>query len=130
MPYIPHSQAELEEMLATIGVKTLDDLFADISPDMRPKSFNLPEGMDEGAACAFFEDLAARNRTAMVSFLGAGYYDHSVPKAVDALALSARAYTRILRVARTIADLEGEKDISLPHIAEAVGCRALDRGQA
>ncbi|MBQ3892761.1 MAG: YifB family Mg chelatase-like AAA ATPase [Mailhella sp.] len=51
-------------------------------------------------------------------------------KAVDALALSARAYTRILRVARTIADLEGEKDISLPHIAEAVGCRALDRGQA
>ncbi|MBQ2516914.1 MAG: glycine dehydrogenase, partial [Desulfovibrio sp.] len=93
MPYIPHSQAELEEMLATIGVKTLDDLFADISPDMRPKSFNLPEGMDEGAACAFFEDLAARNRTAMASFLGAGYYDHNVPKAVDALAGQSAFYT-------------------------------------
>ncbi|MBR4746206.1 MAG: aminomethyl-transferring glycine dehydrogenase subunit GcvPA, partial [Desulfovibrio sp.] len=93
MPYIPHSQAELEEMLATVGVKTLDDLFADISPDMRPKSFNLPEGMDEGAACAFFEDLAARNRTAMASFLGAGYYDHNVPKAVDALAGQSAFYT-------------------------------------
>ncbi len=51
-------------------------------------------------------------------------------KAVDALALSARAYTRVLRVARTIADLEGSADIRLPHIAEAIGCRALDRGQA
>ena len=93
MPYIPHSQAELEEMLATIGVKTLDDLFADISSDMRPKSFNLPEGMDEGSTCAFFEHLAAKNRTAMASFLGAGYYDHVVPKAVDALAGQSAFYT-------------------------------------
>ena len=61
--------------------------------------------------------------------LGRGEQDF-LGKAVDALALSARAYTRILRVARTIADLEGEKDILLPHLAEAVGCRALDRGQA
>ncbi|MBQ3171707.1 MAG: ATP-binding protein, partial [Mailhella sp.] len=45
-------------------------------------------------------------------------------------ALSARAYTRILRVARTIADLEGLRDIALPHIAEALSCRMLDREQA
>ena len=49
--------------------------------------------------------------------------------AVNALALSARAYTRILRVARTIADLEGMRDIALPHIAEALSCRVLDREQ-
>ena len=50
--------------------------------------------------------------------------------AVRNLALSARAYTRILRVARTIADLEGLRDIALPHIAEALSCRMLDREQA
>lgn len=48
-------------------------------------------------------------------------------QAVTALALSARAYTRILRIARTIADMEGEKKISVPHLAEAVNCRFLDR---
>ena len=47
--------------------------------------------------------------------------------AVSALALSARAYTRILRVARTVADLDGAADIALPHIAEALSCRVLDR---
>jgi len=50
--------------------------------------------------------------------------------AVESLALSARAYTRILRVARTIADLEGAVSITLPHIAEALSCRMLDREQA
>lgn len=43
------------------------------------------------------------------------------------LGLSARAYTRIVRMARTIADLKGEKNISCAHIAEAVCYRSLDR---
>jgi len=47
--------------------------------------------------------------------------------AFDKLSLSARAYSRILKVARTIADLEGEADITPDHIAEAVGYRGLDR---
>ena len=47
--------------------------------------------------------------------------------AFDKLKLSARAYSRILRVARTIADLEGEKHINADHITEAVGYRSLDR---
>ena len=48
-------------------------------------------------------------------------------EAVKALNLSARAYTRILRIARTIADLENAPNITTPHLAEAVNCRALDR---
>ena len=51
-------------------------------------------------------------------------------RAVDSLQLSARSLHRILRVARTIADLAGSAGIETPHLTEAIGYRRLDRGSA
>jgi magnesium chelatase family protein len=48
--------------------------------------------------------------------------------AVGRLALSARAYGKVLRVARTIADLAGAEAVAPEHVAEAIGLRVLDRG--
>ena len=48
-------------------------------------------------------------------------------RAVQQLGLSMRAYVRVLRVARTIADLDDARSISAPHIAEAISYRLLDR---
>jgi magnesium chelatase family protein len=48
-------------------------------------------------------------------------------KSMDMLQLSVRSYSRILKVARTIADLRGKKEIELDHVAEAIAFRTLDK---
>lgn len=86
MPYIPHTPADREAMLATVGVASMDELFADIPPTLRARPLDLPPGKSEDAVLRHLASLAAKNRTDLLSFLGAGFYDHAIPAAVDALA--------------------------------------------
>ncbi|THB63493.1 MAG: aminomethyl-transferring glycine dehydrogenase subunit GcvPA [Desulfovibrio sp.] len=86
MPYIPHTPEQVRDMLEVIGVASMDDLFADIPAELRPASFDLEPGLSEMEVCRRLETMAAKNRTNLTSFLGAGFYDHHIPKAIDPLA--------------------------------------------
>ena len=85
MNYIPATAADREEMLRTIGVESMDDLFASIPEDLRLKEWNMPAGKPEHAVRRALGDLAACNATGLVSFIGGGFYDHHIPSAIDAL---------------------------------------------
>ena len=93
MPFVPHTEQEVREMLALIGVDSVDDLFAEITQEMRPQSFDIPEGLSEMEVLSRLEAMAAKNATDQVSFLGAGFYDHYIPAAVDALTMRGEFYT-------------------------------------
>jgi glycine dehydrogenase subunit 1 len=95
--YVPHTDAEIEAMLAFLGLSSLDELFSVIPEALRLTSpLALPDGRSEPDVMAELERLAAANvacngggvppGTGLVCFAGAGAYDHELPAAVRALA--------------------------------------------
>lgn len=72
-------------MLKVIGVASIDGLFADILPQQKPVSFNLPDGKSEFETVEHLRAVAHKNRLGLIPFIGGGYYDHYVPSAVTAL---------------------------------------------
>lgn len=80
-----------------------------------------------GTACRCNADLGGFLLERYCALDAAGHA--LMEQAVRALGLSARAYTRVLRLARTIADLEGKDAIAPAHVAEAISLRVLDRPQ-
>jgi glycine dehydrogenase subunit 1 len=99
MTYIPHSPKELDVMLDTIGVKNLEDLFRDVPEKHRFPALKLSPALTEMEAAAELGELSLGNediRTDLVSFLGAGAYNHYIPAAVDHILLRSEfstAYT-------------------------------------
>jgi glycine dehydrogenase subunit 1 len=93
MTWIPTTETEEQEMLATIGVASIDDLFASIPKQFRLKEWDLPGGLSELAVRDLLAKMAARNDVDPVCFLGGGYYDHFIPSAVDALSGRSEFYT-------------------------------------
>jgi glycine dehydrogenase subunit 1 len=88
--YIPATPAERERMLHAIGVRSVDDLFADIPPGARLRGpLDVPPALPDPVLLAHMRRLAGRNADCdqLTSFLGAGAYDHFVPSTVAHLAL-------------------------------------------
>ncbi len=86
--YTSVTDADLSEMLGTIGVDAIDELFADIPAGLRMKRpLSLGPGLSEHEVYEEFRALAARNTSAEdeTSFLGAGMYDHYVPALIDSI---------------------------------------------
>src|SRR6266496_3141784 len=96
MRFAPHTDDDVREMLARIGLDGLDALFDQIPPSVRlDRPLDLPEGVSEMEILADLRALAAADRNAddLVCFAGAGAYDHYVPSVVWALAGRSEFYT-------------------------------------
>jgi glycine dehydrogenase subunit 1 len=94
--FAPHTEDDIREMLETVGVASLDDLFEEIPSDVRlDRPLDIPAGVSEMEMLADLRSLAARDRHAeeMVCFAGRGAYDHYIPSLVWALAGRSEFYT-------------------------------------
>lgn len=88
MTYVPHTESDVREMLAKIGVASIDDLFVEIPENLRLKGeLNIPAQLDEHRLVKYFGGLAAQNLdlSTVACFLGAGIYDRYIPSTVGAV---------------------------------------------
>ena len=82
MPFIPHTEADIREMLAAIGAADIDDLFDEIPASLRiGKLSNVPDGMTEQEISRLMLERAEADGRPLC-FTGAGAYDHHIPAAV------------------------------------------------
>ena len=95
MRYVPHTEAEIGEMLGIVGQKSLDDLFSTIPPEARfERRLALEPALAEPELMAHLSELSKKSSgSGLLSFLGAGMYQHHVPPAVDQLLLRSEFYT-------------------------------------
>ena len=83
--YFPHTDEDLQAMLEKSGVKSLDDLYADVPESIRfRQQYNLPEAQSEMELRQLFNSMAELNEP-LTCFTGAGIYDHYAPSIVQNL---------------------------------------------
>jgi glycine dehydrogenase subunit 1 len=82
--FTPHTEADVEEMLEAIGVESLDDLFADVSPKLEGE-LDLQPALSEHEALADVHQAARENVAGLPIFVGAGAYDRIVPSAISSI---------------------------------------------
>jgi glycine dehydrogenase subunit 1 len=82
MPFVPHTEADVREMLAAIGAKKVDELFEEIPAELRfGKLSEVPEGLPEMEIARLMHQRAQSDGLAL-NFIGAGAYEHHIPAAV------------------------------------------------
>ncbi|MBO4907436.1 MAG: aminomethyl-transferring glycine dehydrogenase subunit GcvPA [Bacteroidaceae bacterium] len=83
--YFPHTDSDIQQMLGVAGMKSLDDLYADVPEAVRfRRDYNLPEAMSEVELRNYFRTIAEMT-PALKCFAGAGWYDHYSPAVVQNL---------------------------------------------
>ena len=93
MPFIPHTEADIAEMLEAIGAESIDDLFDEIPESLRIEGLDgVPAPMNEMQVTRLMHDRAAQDASAL-SFIGAGAYEHHIPAAVWQLTTRGEFYS-------------------------------------
>jgi len=93
MPFIPHTENEIQSMLESIGVKQIDDLFSEVPKELRAGALeNIPTGLSEMEMTQLMTERASEDGRP-VCFIGAGAYDHYVPAAVWQITTRGEFYT-------------------------------------
>ncbi len=95
MNYVPHSDAERQAMLESLGIKSVEELFEVVPQQVRFPKLELPKALAELEATRLLGQLAAKNEnlSERACFLGAGAYYHYVPSVVGHLAGRSEFYT-------------------------------------
>ncbi|MBC8027690.1 MAG: aminomethyl-transferring glycine dehydrogenase subunit GcvPA [Steroidobacteraceae bacterium] len=93
MPFIPHTPEDVEQMLAAIGAKKIDDLFDEIPKELRIESLaGIPDALNEMQIGRLMTARAAQDGTPL-NFIGAGAYEHHIPSAVWAITTRGEYYS-------------------------------------
>src|SRR3989442_1728999 len=86
MRYIPNSAADRQQMLAEIGIDSIEQLFSGIPERSRLRRLlNIPKALTEPELIDYFRERAAKNEVSPARFVGAGIYRHYIPIIIDAL---------------------------------------------
>jgi glycine dehydrogenase subunit 1 len=93
MPFNPHTPADVEQMLAAIGAKKIDDLFDEIPKELRIESLaGIPDALNEMQIGRLMLGRAAEDGLPL-NFIGAGAYEHHIPSAVWAVTTRGEFYS-------------------------------------
>lgn len=93
MPFIPHTEDEINEMLSVIGIDSIENLFDEIPPHLKINGLqNVPAGMNEMSINRLMQQRAAQDGQPLC-FVGAGAYDHHIPAAVWQITTRGEYYT-------------------------------------
>ncbi|MCW9014699.1 MAG: aminomethyl-transferring glycine dehydrogenase subunit GcvPA [Gammaproteobacteria bacterium] len=93
MPFIPHTENEIHDMLSAIGADSIDQLFDEIPAHLKIKGLDgIPPGMTEMDINRLMQDRAAADGRP-ICFIGAGSYEHHIPSAVWQIATRGEYYT-------------------------------------
>jgi glycine dehydrogenase subunit 1 len=92
-PFACTSPADEKAMLTAVGADSFDDLFAAIPAGLQTDAFDVPPGLSEMEMMQHIRALARKNSGDLTNFCGAGFYDHFIPAAVDALSSRGEFFT-------------------------------------